>query len=186
MERCWWPKTDLLVRYHDREWGVPVHDDRRLFEFLALSSIQAGLSWQIILAKRDAFRQAFAGFEPQTVARYGKRKIAGLMANRQLVRNAGKLEAVVNNAARVVDVAAELGSLDTYLWRFVDGATIINRWKKPSDVPTNSPISDALANDLRRRGFRFVGSTICYAFMQSIGMVNDHLVRCFRHQELSA
>jgi DNA-3-methyladenine glycosylase I len=184
--RCPWAKTPLGIQYHDQEWGVPIHDDRRLFEFLALSGIQAGLSWEIVLKKRLALRGAFAQFNPTIVARYDGRKLSRLLANAELVRNRRKLEAVIHNSRRLLEVAEEFGSFDAYLWRFVDGVPIVNRWRRPAETPTSSAVSDRLSRDLRQRGFQFAGTTICYAFMQSVGMVNDHLLRCFRHKELAA
>lgn len=185
MQRCPWPKVESAVQYHDQEWGVPEHDDARLFEFFALSGIQAGLSWQIVLNKRAAFRAAFHDFDSQRIARITPARLEKLLANPALVRNRLKLSAVIHNARCVQAVRDELGSLDRYLWQFVEGRPIINSWRLPAEVPTRSSESDALSDDLRRRGFKFAGSTICYAFMQSIGMVNDHLVGCFRHRELA-
>lgn len=183
--RCPWPMSDLALDYHDREWGVPCRDDRSLFEFLALSGIQAGLSWEIVLRKRDAFRRAFSNFEPPAVARYNRRSVERLLANADIVRNRLKLEAVVHNARRLLEVQAEHGSFSSYLWQFVDDRPVRNRWRVPGDVPAKTPLSDAISDDLRRRGFKFVGSTICYAYIQSVGLVNDHLVECFRHRQLA-
>lgn len=183
--RCGWCGTDpLYVAYHDTEWGVPVHDDRRLFEFLILEGAQAGLSWITILKKREAYRRAFAGFEAAKVARYGPRQVERLLADAGIVRNRLKIEAAINNAQRFLEVQEEFGSFDEYVWRFVDGRPVENRWKTLKQVPASTPESDALSRDLKARGFKFVGSTICYAHMQATGMVNDHLVGCFRHAEV--
>jgi DNA-3-methyladenine glycosylase I len=184
--RCSWAGDDpLYVRYHDTEWGVPLHEDRRLFEFLVLEAAQAGLSWITILRKRENYRQAFDGFDPRLVARYGDRKIENLMANPGIIRNRRKVESAVRNARAFLEVQAEFGSFDAYLWRFVDGKPRINHWRSLSRVPSETPQSRALGRDLLRRGFGFVGPTICYAFMQAVGMVNDHLVNCFRHAEIT-
>jgi len=173
-----------MNEYHDREWGVPVHDDRALFEFLTLDSMQAGLSWITILRKRDAFREAFDGFDIEKVSRYDQGKVEALLQNRGIVRNRRKIEAAITNAKCVLEVQREHGSFDAYLWGFVDGRTVQNRWRSFKDVPAETPGSKRMSDDLRGRGFRFVGPTICYAFMQAVGMVNDHLVMCYRHQEL--
>ena len=184
--RCGWCSDDPLYRaYHDEEWGVPVHDDRRLFEFLVLEGAQAGLSWLTILRKREAYRRAFAGFDPEKVARFGQGQLARLLADPGIVRNRLKIEAAIGNARRFLEVQAAFGSFDAYLWRFVDGRPIVNRWRTPAQVPAATPQSRTLSRDLEARGFRFVGPTICYAHMQAIGMVNDHLVGCFRHAELA-
>jgi len=184
-ERCEWAGSDpLYQRYHDEEWGVPLHDDQRLFEFLILEGSQAGLSWITILRKRENYRAAFAGFDPERVARFNARKLASLMENPGIVRNRLKIESTKANARAFLEVQGEFGSFDDYLWRFVDGVSIQNRWRSLKDIPARTEVSDALSRDLKRRGFRFVGSTICYAFMQAVGMVNDHVVKCFRHQEL--
>jgi DNA-3-methyladenine glycosylase I len=172
------------VRYHDLEWGVPVHDDRLLFEFLVLEGAQAGLSWSTILAKREGYRQAFEGFDAERIARYGAREIRRLMGDAAIVRNRLKIEAAVANARATLRLRERHGSLDAYLWGFVDGCPVQNRRRTLAQVPARTDVSDALSRDLRQHGFRFVGSTICYAFMQAVGMVNDHLVRCFRHAEL--
>jgi DNA-3-methyladenine glycosylase I len=184
--RCPWSGTaPRMVSYHDDEWGVPVHDDRLLFEFLVLEGAQAGLSWKTILDKRDAYREAFAGFDPARVARFDKRRVAALLANAGIVRNRLKIESAVSNARAVIDAQREYGSFDALAWSFVGGAPKINRWRRSGDVPASTPESDALSKALKARGFRFVGSTICYAFMQATGMVNDHLVSCFRHRRLA-
>jgi DNA-3-methyladenine glycosylase I len=186
-KRCAWAGTDpLMVAYHDGEWGVPVHDDRLLFEFLMLEGAQAGLSWSTILRKRDAYRRAFDRFDPQKVARYDKRKISALLADAGIVRNRLKIESAIKNAKAFLQVQAELGSFDAYQWRFVDGRPIRNRWRAIREVPASTALSDAMSKDLKSRGFTFVGSTIIYAHMQAVGMVNDHLVDCFRHREVGS
>jgi len=182
--RCPWAQGDGYVQYHDVEWGVPVHDDRLLFEFLILEGAQAGLSWATILKKRDNYRQAFDGFDPSIVARYGKRKEQSLLANPGIVRNRLKISSAIANAKAVLAVQEEIGSFKAYLWSFVGGRPKQNAWRSLKDVPARTAESDAMSKDLQRRGFRFVGSTICYAMMQAVGMVNDHLVECFRHREL--
>jgi DNA-3-methyladenine glycosylase I len=185
IRRCGWCGEDALyVAYHDKEWGVPVHDDRRLFEFLILEGAQAGLSWITILRKRENYRQAFAGFDAGKVARFGARDVARLLADPGIVRNRLKVGAAISNAQRFLDVQEAFGSFDAYIWRFVDGRPIVNRWKTLKQVPASTQASDALSRDLKQRGFKFVGSTICYAHMQATGMVNDHLVGCFRHGEI--
>jgi len=184
--RCAWAGDDLLyVRYHDREWGVPLHDDRRLFEFLVLEGAQAGLSWITILKKRGNYRKAFDGFDPNKVAAFGERRIAALLADAGIVRNRLKISAAVHNARAFLGIQREFGSFDAYLWRFVDGRPKQNRWKVLTEVPAETSESRALSKDLIRRGCSFVGPTICYAFMQAVGMVNDHLVSCFRYEEIA-
>ena len=184
---CAWAGDDpLMRRYHDEEWGVPVHDDRRLFEFLTLEGAQAGLSWSTILRKRENYREAFAGFDPARVARFDSRRRASLMTNAGIVRNRLKIESTVSNARAFLKVRKEFGSFDDYVWRFVDGKPIQGRRRALRAIPARTPESDALSADLRKRGFRFVGSTIMYAFMQAVGMVNDHEVSCFRHKEIKA
>ncbi len=173
-----------MIAYHDREWGVPVHDDRRLFEFLILEGAQAGLAWATILAKREAYRRAYGGFEPATVARYGARQVRQLLADAGIVRNRLKILGSITNAEAFQAVQQQFGTFDRYLWAFVGGRPKQNRWTRADELPTSSAEAQALSQDLRRRGFRFVGPTICYAFMQAIGMVNDHTVDCFRHREL--
>jgi len=185
IERCPWTKTDLSIAYHDTEWGVPAHDDRLLFEFLVLEGAQAGLSWETILRKRAAYRTAFDNFEIQAVANYGNRKTVQLLANPGIVRNRLKIAAAVTNARAALAAQKEFGRLDTYLWSFVDGRPHTNHWHSPAQVPARTAEAEAMSRDLLKRGFRFVGPTICYAFMQAVGMVNDHLVSCFRHAELS-
>jgi DNA-3-methyladenine glycosylase I len=182
--RCGWAKNDLAIRYHDEEWGVPVHDDRTLFEFLILEGAQAGLSWDTILRKRDNYRQAFAGFDPAAVARFDRRKQGKLLLDPGIVRNRLKVSAAVDNAKAFLRVQAEFGSFDAYIWRFVDGPPKANALKTMKSVPASTAESDAMSKDLKKRGFRFVGSTICYAFMQATGLVNDHLVECFRYQQV--
>ncbi|MBI2970280.1 MAG: DNA-3-methyladenine glycosylase I [Gammaproteobacteria bacterium] len=185
--RCAWAGTDpLYQRYHDSEWGVPVHNDRRLFEFLILEGAQAGLSWITILRKRTAYREAFHNFDFKRVARYTKRDIRRLLANPGIVRNELKIRSAVRNARAFLDVRAEFGTFDRYVWAFVDGGPIQNRWRSVKDIPPRTEISDALSKDLKNRGFSFVGSTIVYAHMQATGMVNDHIVSCFRHREVKA
>ena len=184
MRRCEWAKNDLYIAYHDREWGVPVHDDHVLFEFLILEGMQAGLSWETILRKRDNYRVAFDNFEVSAVASYKQPKVLQLLANPGIIRNRLKIEAAILNARLFLAVQEEFGSFDEYVWEFVGGRPIQNKWKSPKEVPTSTAEANALSKDLRRRGFKFVGPTICYAFMQATGMVNDHLVQCFRHKEL--
>ncbi|HEX6965528.1 MAG TPA: DNA-3-methyladenine glycosylase I [Gemmatimonadaceae bacterium] len=182
--RCAWARTPLGVAYHDTEWGVPVHDDRTLFEFLILEGAQAGLSWETVLSRRDEYKRAFDNFDPALVAEYPPAKIDELMQNVGLIRHRLKLEVTVRNARAFLAVQREFGSFDAYVWRFVGGAPKVNRWRWPTDVPAHTAASDALSKDLMRRGFKFVGSTICYAYMQAVGMVNDHLVKCFRYGEV--
>jgi DNA-3-methyladenine glycosylase I len=184
MPRCAWTTTEPAITYHDEEWGVPVHDDRVLFEFLILEGAQAGLSWNTILKKRENYRKAFDGFRPEKIARYGKRDVQRLLRNDGIVRNRLKIAAAIENAKNFLGVKKEFGSFDAYLWTFVGGKPIQNHWRTLADVPARTAESDAMSRDLLRRGFKFVGSTICYAFMQAIGMVNDHLVTCPRHAEL--
>lgn len=184
--RCSWPTKPLDIAYHDTEWGVPLHDDRALFELLTLEGAQAGLSWSIVLAKRDHYRRAFDQFDAPTVARYGARKVASLLADPGIVRNRLKVASTIANAQAFLEVQREFGNFDRYLWQFVDGRPIVNRRRSSKDLPTRSPESDALSRDLLKRGFKFVGTTICYAFMQASGMVNDHLVTCTRHRACAA
>jgi DNA-3-methyladenine glycosylase I len=182
VRRCGWARTPLSIAYHDREWGVPVHDDTVFFEFVTLEGAQAGLSWETILKKRDAYREAFAGFEPARVARFTPVRVERLLQNPGIVRNRLKIESTVRNARAFLAVGKEFGSFDAYVWRFVGGRPLVNRRKALADIPARTPESDALSRDLLQRGFRFVGSTICYAFMQATGLVNDHLVDCFRRR----
>jgi DNA-3-methyladenine glycosylase I len=184
--RCAWSGTDpLYVSYHDEEWGVPVKDDRRLFEFLVLEGAQAGLSWITILRKRDAYRKAFGGFDPEHVARYGARDVTRLLGNEGIVRNRMKIESAIKNARAFLKVQQEHGSFSKYQWGFVDGRPVVNRYRSMKEIPPRSPVSDALSKDLKSRGFSFVGSTIIYAHMQAVGMVNDHVIDCFRHAPLA-
>ena len=175
-----------MIAYHDEEWGVPLHDDRKLFEFLVLDAFQAGLSWRTILHKRENFRLAFDDFDAQLIARYKKRKIGQLLENAGIVRNRMKIEAAVGNAKAFLRVQSEYGSFDSYIWQFVGGQPKQNRWKSLKRLPASTPDSDRMSKDLKERGFKFVGTTICYAFMQAAGMVNDHLVKCFRYEEVQA
>ena len=174
-----------MLAYHDEEWGRPSHDDRHLFELLTLEGAQAGLSWSTILRKRDGYRRAFAGFDPDAVARYTPRDVERLLRDPGIVRNRLKVESTVANAARVLDVQHEVGSFDAYLWAFVDGTPIVGRWRALSELPAETELSRALSRDLKNRGFRFVGPTVCYAFIQAVGLVNDHVVDCFRFAELT-
>jgi DNA-3-methyladenine glycosylase I len=185
MKRCEWARTDLSVAYHDEEWGVPQHDDRTLFEFLILEGMQAGLSWETILKKRDNFRRAFDGFDPRLVAEYGEEKVAALLADPGIVRNRLKVVAAIGNARAFLAVQEEFGSFDAYLWRFVGGQPRQNAWRALSEIPAQTPEAEAMSKDLLRRNFKFVGPTICYALMQAVGMVNDHVVDCFRYSELA-
>jgi DNA-3-methyladenine glycosylase I len=184
--RCAWVGNDnpLMLEYHDREWGVPVHEDRRHFEFLVLEAAQAGLSWSIVLKKRDGYRRAFSQFDPRKVARYTKNRIQKLTADPSIIRNRMKIEAAVRNARAFLAIQDEFGSFDTYCWRFVDGRPRRNRWKVMSEIPATSQESDTFSKDLKHRGFSFVGSTVMYAHMQAVGMVNDHLAGCFRYREI--
>ena len=184
--RCPWldlTKPDY-IKYHDEEWGAPVHDDRIIFEFLTLEGAQAGLSWYTVLRKREAYRKAFSEFDPAKVARYGKRQLKSLLNNPGIIRNLQKIEAAINNAKRFLEVQQEFGSFDAYIWRFVGGKPIVHKLRKLKDYPAMSPESDALSMDLKQRGFKFVGSTICYAHMQATGMINDHVVDCFRRRQI--
>ena len=182
--RCSWARDDLARRYHDEEWGVPLHDDHRLFEFIVLEGAQAGLSWDTILRKRDAYRAAFDNFDPAIIARYDKRRVERLLRNDGIVRNRLKIASAIQNARACLSVIEEFGSFDKYLWRFVDGAQMRNSWKAMKEVPAETAEAAAMSKDLRKRGFNFVGPTICYAFMQAVGMVNDHLVDCFRYRQI--
>jgi DNA-3-methyladenine glycosylase I len=182
--RCSWPSNPLSIAYHDKEWGAPVHDDRTLFEFLILEGAQAGLSWDTILKKRERYRKVFANFDPNKVARFDRKKFATLMKDPGIVRNRLKLESTISNAKAFLAVQKEFGSFDTYVWGFVGGAPLQNNFKVHKGLPAKTRESDALSKDLQERGFRFVGSTICYAFMQAVGMVNDHMTDCFRHGQL--
>ena len=183
-KRCAWPKSDLDIAYHDTEWGAPVHDDRVLFEFLILEGAQAGLSWSTILKKRENYRKALDNFDAKKIARYDAKKVAELMADAGIVRNRLKIAATIRNAEAFLKVQKEFGTFDRYIWQFVGGKPIVNRRKSLREIPARTPESDAMSKDLLKRGFKFVGSTICYAFMQAVGMVNDHTIDCFRRREL--
>ena len=184
--RCEWAGDDPVMRaYHDREWGVPLHGDRALFEFLVLEGAQAGLSWSTVLNKRERYRQVFDRFEPAKVARYGDAKVAELLADAGIIRNRLKVASAIRNARALLKVQEELGSFDAFLWGFVGGAPLVNRWESLAEIPASTPESDRMSKELKRRGFNFVGSTICYALMQATGMVNDHVVECFRYKELA-
>lgn len=186
IRRCPWATTELMIPYHDREWGVPQHDEHVLFEFLLLEGAQAGLSWSTILAKRGAYRKAFSNFDPLKVAKYGPEKIAQLLANPAIVRNRMKIEAAVRNARAFLELQKEFGSFDRYIWDFVGGKPIVNHWRSTRRLPAQTPQSLRMSKELVKRGFSFVGPTVCYAFMQAVGMVNDHLVNCFRYAEILA
>jgi DNA-3-methyladenine glycosylase I len=185
MKRCSWAKNDLAIAYHDAEWGVPLHDERGLFEFLVLEGAQAGLSWDTILRKRENYRAAFDNFDAEKVARYNDKKIAELLENEGIIRNRLKIASAIGNAQAFLRVQDEIGSFDKYIWNFVDGKPLKNKPKDTSEVPAKTAVSDAISKDLKKRGFNFVGSTIMYAFMQATGMVNDHLVTCFRYKEVA-
>jgi DNA-3-methyladenine glycosylase I len=177
--RCPWPKNDpLMIAYHDTEWGVPLHDDLKLFEFIVLDGFQAGLSWQIILRKRENMRKTFDGFDPSIISQYDETKVADLLNDSRIIRNKAKINGMITNAKSFLKVQAEFGTFDKYIWQFVNFKPIINQWKELRDLPVSTPESDAMSKGLVKRGFKFVGSTICYAFMQAAGMVNDHLVDC--------
>lgn len=182
--RCDWAKNDLSIQYHDREWGVPAHDDKRLFEFLILEGAQAGLSWDTILRKRENYRAAFDNFDAEKIARYDAKKVAELLQNEGIIRNRLKIASTIQNAQSYLKIKDEFGSFDAYIWQFVGGKPIVNAWKTMSEVPAKTAVSDAMSKDLKKRGFNFVGSTIMYAFMQACGLVNDHLVSCFRYEEV--
>ncbi len=185
MKRCEWAdRSELEQAYHDNEWGVAVHDDRRLFEFLILEGVQAGLSWSIILRKREGYRKAFDNFDVQKISQYSENELSRLLVNPEIIRNKLKINATITNARAFLQVQEQYGSFDHYIWQFTDGKTIQNSWEKMTDIPSNTPESKAMSKDLQKRGFKFVGTTICYAFMQAVGMVNDHVVGCFRYEEL--
>lgn len=184
-ERCGWAQGEAYIAYHDTEWGVPLHDDRALFEFMVLEGAQAGLSWSTILNKRDHYRRVFDGFDPGRVARYNSRKVEKLLADSGIVRNRLKIESAISNAQAFLEVQREFGSFDAFIWQFTGGRPIQNRWSKLAEVPASTPHSDAMSKALKKRGFRFAGTTICYAFMQATGMVNDHLTTCFRHEQVA-
>ena len=182
--RCQWATSDLMIDYHDREWGTPLHDDQKLFELLMLEGAQAGLSWEIVLRKRESYREAFDHFDARKMAGYGQDRIAELLQNPGIVRNRLKVAAFVQNAGAYLDIQNRFGSFDAYLWSFVDGHPVQNSWRELSEVPAKTDLSERLSADLRRNGFKFVGSTICYAFLQAAGLVNDHVITCFRYQEV--
>ncbi|HWR83757.1 MAG TPA: DNA-3-methyladenine glycosylase I [Candidatus Deferrimicrobium sp.] len=184
MTRCPWPTTPLMIEYHDKEWGVPVHDDRTIFEFLVLESAQAGLSWEIVLRKRETYRKAFHNFDPHRIARYTARDLQRLLNDSGIIRNRAKIAATIENARYFLKVQEEFGSFDAYIWRFVNGNPIKHKFRKSSQIPEHTDESEALARDLKQRGFKFLGPTICYSHMQAAGMVNDHLVSCFRYKEV--
>jgi DNA-3-methyladenine glycosylase I len=183
--RCPWATNDLSIRYHDEEWGKPVHDDRRLFEFLILEGAQAGLSWDTILKKRENYRAAFDNFDPKKIARYDRRKIQSLMNDAGIIRNRLKITSAIKNANAFLQLQEEYGSFDAYIWQFTGGTPMVNARRSMKEVPARTPESDAMSKDLKQRGFSFVGTTICYAFMQAVGMVNDHLTACFRYEQLA-
>jgi len=184
-ERCGWASFDeALILYHDLEWGAPIHEDARHFEFLVLESAQAGLSWLTVLRKRDSYRIAYCGFDPEHVARFGKRDLERLISNSGLVRNRAKIESSINNARKFLDIQKEFGTFDAYLWKWTNGKPVVNRWQQMSDVPPRSDLSDLVSKDLKARGFSFIGSTIIYSHLQAVGVVNDHLVSCFRWPQL--
>jgi DNA-3-methyladenine glycosylase I len=173
-----------MIRYHDEEWGVPVHEDRKLFEFMVLDSFQAGLSWQIVLNKREGFRSAFADFNPEEVAQFGKKEIEILKQDKSIIRNQLKIKSTISNSQHFIDIQNKFGSFDKFIWQFTEGITLVNKWENMDDIPVSTAESDAMSDALINRGFKFVGTTICYAFMQAAGMVNDHLISCFRYNEL--
>lgn len=180
MKRCSWPKNELAIHYHDHEWGVPLHDDRKLFEFIVLDAAQAGLSWDTVLKKRENYRKAFDGFNPELVARYGASKLESLLNDPGIIRNRLKVQSAVDNAKGFLKVQDQFGSFDAYIWQFVGGKPVVNQWREQNQLPASTPQSDAMSKDLKSRGFKFVGTTICYAFMQAAGLVDDHLMDCFR------
>lgn len=181
--RCEWPKDDLMIEYHDKDWGTPVHDEKKLFEMLILEGAQAGLSWSTILKRRKTYRKAFSNFNPHKVSKFSQKDVTRLLKDEGIIRNRLKIISAINNANQFLKIQKEFGSFDKYVWSFVDRTPIVNKFKKLSDLPASTPVSNKLSKDLKKRGFSFVGSTICYAFMQSVGMVNDHTTNCFRHQE---
>ncbi len=185
LQRCDWPSSDeLMIKYHDNEWGVPNHDDRKWFEYITLDAFQAGLSWAIVLNKRENFRKAFNNFDPKIIAEYDQIKVEELIQDAGIIRNKLKINATISNAKIFLDVQKEFSSFDNYIWRFVNGKAIVNHWKSITNLPASTVESDKLSTDLKKRGFKFVGTTICYAFMQSAGMVNDHQITCFRYKEI--
>ncbi len=185
-ERCNWGNTsEKMIQYHDKEWGVPLHDDQKLFEFFVLEGFQAGLSWQIVLNKREAFREAFDNFDPEKVSKYDEKKLEELVQNKAIIRNKMKIAACVNNAQRFLEIQKEFGSFDRYIWGFVNGKPIVNKFSALNQLPAKTELSDRISADLKKRGFKFVGSTVIYAHMQATGMVNDHLVNCYRYKEIN-
>lgn len=185
LESCGWGENDdLMNRYHDEEWGVPSHDDRKHFEFLVLESAQAGLSWRTVLHKRESYRKAYRNFDPRAVAKYGEKKIEELLGNAGIIRNRQKIRASINNARRFLEIQKEFGSFDAYLWHFTGGRQVVNRWRSLAEIPARTELSDRISADMKKRGFSFVGSTIIYSHLQAVGVVNDHLVRCFRHSQV--
>ena len=185
MKTCEWPADDeLMVKYHDKEWGVPLHDDRKLFEFIVLDSAQAGLSWKTILYRREGYRKAFDNFDPKKIAKYTKKDVGRLLNDKGIIRNRLKIESTITNAQKFLEIQKKFGSFDKYIWQFVAHKPIRNKLRSLKEIPANSKESDSMSKDLKKRGFRFVGSTICYAFMQASGMVNDHIAQCFRYKEL--
>jgi DNA-3-methyladenine glycosylase I len=185
LDSCSWPSNDpLMIAYHDEEWGVPVHDDRKLFEFMVLDAFQAGLSWKTILHKRENFRKAFDNFQPEIIAKYNDHKISELLEDAGIIRNRLKILATVTNAQKFLEVQKEFGTFDKYIWQFTGGKTKVNKWTELNQIPASSPESDEMSKDLKKRGFKFVGTTICYAFMQAAGMVNDHMSYCVRHSQV--
>ncbi len=184
-KRCPWPSDDpLMIAYHDTEWGVPLHDDHKLYEFIVLDGAQAGLSWSTVLRKRENYRKAFRGFDPEVVARFGKQDVARLLKDPGIIRNRLKIESAITNARSFLEVREAYGTFDAYIWQFTGGKTLQHRCRRLRDIPSTSPESDTMSKDMKKRGFKFVGTTICYAFMQAAGLVNDHLVECFRYREL--
>ncbi len=182
-QRCEWAKGDMMIQYHDHEWGIPAHDDQRLFEMLILEGAQAGLSWSTILKRRQTYRKAFSNFSPLEVSRYAQKDVRKLLNDKGIIRNRLKVQSAINNAKQFLAVQKEFGSFDVYIWGFVNNKPIRNNYKKPKEIPASTPLSDKISKDLKERGFNFVGSTICYAFMQAVGMTNDHTVNCFRHRK---
>lgn len=182
-ERCEWAKDDLMTQYHDNEWGIPIHDDQKLFEMLILEGAQAGLSWSTILKRRKTYRKAFSNFDPRKVSKYTQKDVNRLLKDDGIIRNRLKIQSTINNAKQFLAIQKEFGSFDTYIWSFVDNKPITNNYKKLDDIPASTPLSDKISKDLKKRGFNFVGSTICYAFIQAIGMTNDHTANCFRYKK---
>jgi DNA-3-methyladenine glycosylase I len=184
LRRCAWPKSPIMLKYHDKEWGVPIHNDRKLFEFIVLDGMQAGLSWETILKKRAAYKKVFLNFNPKKVSKFNAKKVEALLQNPGIIRNRLKIESAITNARAFLKVKREFGTFDRYIWSFVGGKPIVNKWKSLKEIPCKTRISDAMSEDLKKRGFKFVGSLICYAFMQAAGLVNDHTITCFRYKKL--